>query len=153
MFRWTIACFALVAVGAAAGVALGTPPFLASGTPPVRGTLDEKQKVKSDLVEIKTKGSLDVVDQTVTIQPGGHSGWHGHSGPALVVVKSGTVTFYDADDPTCTPHTYSAGEALVDSGHGHIARNLGAVPVELSFTLLVPVGAPHRTDMADPGTC
>ncbi len=155
MLRWIFACAALAATAVgAAGVALGTPPFLASGSPPVRGTIAEPFKVQlKGVIRLKTKAPIDVVDQTVTIQPGGNSGWHGHPGPVLVVVKAGTVTFYEADDPTCAGDTYTAGQALVDTGHGHPARNTGSVPVELSFTYLLPQGAPFRTDLADPGVC
>jgi quercetin dioxygenase-like cupin family protein len=135
------------------GVALGTPPFGVIPGIPERGTIDGKFKVKSGLVELKTKGSIDVVQQTITLQPGGHSGWHGHAGPALVIVKSGTVTSYEADDPTCTPHVYTAGDAFVDYGAGHIARNEGATPAEVTFTILLPVGAAPRDDLDDPGFC
>jgi len=155
MIKAIFACLAVAALGAAsASIAFGTPPFLASGSPPVRGTIEQPFKVElNGVIKVKTKAALDVVDQTVTIQPGGNSGWHGHPGPVLVVVKAGTVTFYEADDPTCTPHSFSAGQALVDSGSGHLARNQGSVPVELSFTYLLPAGAPFRTDLADPGYC
>ena len=102
MIKAIFACLAVAALGAAsASIAFGTPPFLASGSPPVRGTIEQPFKVElNGVIKVKTKAALDVVDQTVTIQPGGNSGWHGHPGPVLVVVKAGTVTFYEADDPT-----------------------------------------------------
>jgi quercetin dioxygenase-like cupin family protein len=155
MLRWFLACAALAATAvAAAGIALGTPPFLASGTPPVRWTIAEPVNVKvKGAISLKTKTAIDLVTQTVTIQPGGHSGWHGHPGPVLVLVKAGTVTFFTPEDQTCAGDTYTAGQALVDPGTGHLARNTGSVPVELSFTYLLPVGAPPRTDLADPGPC
>jgi hypothetical protein len=87
------------------------------------------------------------VTQSLTLQPGGHSGWHGHEGPVLVVVKSGTVTSYDFHDPNCTPHAYTAGEAFVDTGDGHIARNEGTVPAEVTFAFLLPRGAGLRTEL------
>jgi hypothetical protein len=49
-----------------------------------------------------------------TIVPGGTFGWHSHPGPSLVIVKSGTATFYHADDPTCTPHVVPTGSGFVD---------------------------------------
>ncbi len=148
-----IVAFAAAAVTAAlAGVALGTPPFGGSGTPPVRGTLDQI-KLNGDVVKLKTREPIDVVTQSLTLQPGGHSGWHGHDGPVLVVVKSGAVTSYDFHDSDCSPHVYSAGQAFVDSGEGHIARNEGAVPAEVTFTFLLPSGAGLRTELPNPGTC
>ena len=147
----------LAAFGLMAGVAVATPGLLVSASTPVRGTIAERFKVETDgLVELKTKGPIDVADQTITIQPGGHTGWHSHPGPALATIKSGTLTLYDGDDPNCTPHVYNAGSTFVDQGggHTHIARNEGATPVEVSVTYLVPVGAGPRTDVTSaPGNC
>jgi hypothetical protein len=49
-------------------------------------------------VELHTTGVTDVVTQTVTFAPGGYSGWHSHPGLAILSVKSGTLTFYEAED-------------------------------------------------------
>jgi Cupin domain len=151
-----IVILGLTAFGLMAGVAVATPGLFVSASPPVRGTIAEPFKVKIDgLLKLKTKGPIDVVDQTITIQPGGHTGWHSHPGPVLVVVKSGTFTLYDGDDPTCTPHAFNAGSTFVDQGggHVHIGRNEGATPVELSVTYLLPVGAGARIDAPRPGNC
>ncbi len=147
----------LAAFGLMAGVAVATTGVGVSSTPLVRGTIAEPFKVETDgLVELKTKGPIDVVDQTITIQPDGHTGWHSHPGPALATIKSGTLTLYDGDDPNCSPHVYNAGSTFVDEGggHAHIARNEGATPVEVSVTYLTPVGAGPRTDITPaPGNC
>jgi quercetin dioxygenase-like cupin family protein len=147
-----LAAFALMA-----GVAVATPGFLVSATPPVRGTIAEPFEVEiNGLLELKTEGPIDVADQTITIQPGGHTGWHSHPGPALVVIKSGAFTLYDGDDPSCTPQVFTAGSAFVDrgGGHVHIGRNEGTTPVELSVTYLLPKGAGARTDVSPaPGNC
>jgi quercetin dioxygenase-like cupin family protein len=146
----------LAAFGLMAGVAVATPGVDVTGLITARGTVAEPLKVETDgLVELKTKGPIDVVDQTITIQPGGHTGWHSHPGPALAVIKSGTLTLYDGDDPSCEPHAYNAGQAFVDrgGGHVHIARNEGTTPVEVSVTYLTPVGAGPRTDAPRPGNC
>jgi Cupin domain len=152
-----IVILGLTAFGLIAGVAVATPGFLAVGSTPVRGTIAEPFKVEIDgLVELKTKSPIDVADQTITIQPGGHTGWHSHPGPALVIVKSGTFTLYDGNDPSCTAHVFNAGSAFVDRavGHVHIGRNEGTTVVELSVTYLLPVGAGPRTDVTPaPGNC
>ncbi len=144
-------------LGLLAGVALATPGLLASGSTPVRGTIAAPFKVEVDgLVELKTKTAIDVADQTITIQPGGHTGWHSHPGPALVVVKAGTFTLYNGNDPNCTAHVFTAGQAFVDQGGGftHIGRNESDAIVELSVTYLLPVGAGPRTDVSPaPGNC
>ena len=69
-------------------------------------------------VRIRTEGLSDVHVTTNVVLPGGTSGWHTHPGPSIVVVKSGTATLYDGDDPTCTPHVVEAGGAFVDIGGG-----------------------------------
>ncbi len=83
------------------------------------------------------------------------TGWHYHPGPSLVMVIAGTVTDYEADDPTCTGHSFSAGQGFVDSGHGpHILRNEGNVPAETIAVQLVPRDAARRIDLPQaPGNC
>ena len=99
----------------------------------------------------------DAVVQQVTIPPGGFTGWHSHPGPAIVIVKSGQFTVYDADDASCTGTTYVKGQILVDSGYGHV--HIGHNPdstttTELWITFLdVPTGASPRIDAANPGNC
>lgn len=98
----------------------------------------------------------DTVIQQVIISPGGHTGWHSHPGPAVVLIKSGAMSFYDSEDPTCTARVYSAGDAFIDSGQGHvhIARNEGSVDLEVWVTYFdVPADGIFRIDAADPGNC
>ena len=106
-------------------------------------------------VRINTKGLSDVHVTSNIVAPGGYSGWHTHPGPSIVVVKSGTATVYDGDDPTCTPQVYEAGSAFVDLGGGdvHMVRNEYSVNLETVAFQIVPAGAPRRDDMPDPGFC
>jgi quercetin dioxygenase-like cupin family protein len=100
--------------------------------------------------------SADAIVQQVTIAPGAVTGWHSHHGPVFVVVAAGTMTLYQADDPTCTGETYTAGQVFVDPGQGnvHNARNEGSVGVVLYATYLdVPSGAGPAIPAANPGTC
>ncbi|CAN5439699.1 hypothetical protein BH23ACI1_BH23ACI1_33020 [soil metagenome] len=106
---------------------------------------------------LNVRGAQDVVVQEIKIAPLGHTGWHSHPGPVVVLVKAGALTFYSADDPTCTARTYFAGQAFVDSGqgHAHIARNESAdETLELWATYFdVPVNGGFRIDVPDPGNC
>lgn len=70
------------------------------------------------------------------------------SGPAFVVVKSGTVTVYDAG---CTPRRYSAGQGFVEGPEPAVVRNEGTEVSESIATLLVPTGQPARID--SPSLC
>ena len=69
----------------------------------------------------------------------------------FVTVIEGTLTFYEYDDPTCTPHVVSAGQGYVDSGRGHIGRNeSGALATDISV-IMAPVGAVFRSELLAPG--
>lgn len=103
---------------------------------------------------IETKGSSDLWVLQNTIVPGGTFGWHSHPGPSLVIVKSGTATFYLASDPSCSPHVVTAGSGFVDAGGDvHTVRNEGGVDLVVVVTSLVPAGATRRIDQPDPGNC
>ncbi len=110
------------------------------------------------------RDAQDTVMQQIVIGPGGHTGWHSHPGPVVVLVKAGELTFYSGEDGTCTGRTYTAGQAFVDSGQGHvhIARNLShSENLEFWATYFdvppAPPGAPPnagiRIDVPDPGVC
>lgn len=99
---------------------------------------------------------IDVVTVLFTVHPGGHGGWHTHPGPALFTVREGTLTMYDGDDPSCTPHVFPAGTGSIEAGtstHSHILRNETGSIAETVVTFLLPVGALVRTDLPDPGHC
>jgi quercetin dioxygenase-like cupin family protein len=101
---------------------------------------------------IKTKGRSDLHVLQNTIPPGKTFGWHSHPGPSLVIVKSGTATFYLAADPTCTPHVVPAGAGFVDQGHDvHVVRNQGSVDLVTVVVSLVPAGFARRIDEPSPG--
>jgi hypothetical protein len=155
MRRRRITKFGLVAVGGVAGSLLVGG---VAGSTPGSGVTSEVTARGTAVDKIKTRGNeaFDVVNQTITIQPGGHSGWHSHPGQAIVVIKAGTFTTYNADDPTCSAHVYGPGDVYVDRGYGyvHIARNEGIVPTTLEITYVdVPVGQPFRIDAPTPGNC
>jgi quercetin dioxygenase-like cupin family protein len=108
-------------------------------------------------IEVENTGPAEALLGDNAFAPGGTSGWHSHPGPALIFVRSGTLTLYSAHDPSCTGRIYTAGQAFVDPGRGHvhIARNeSGETPVEIYTVYLdVPVGGATRIDAADPGNC
>jgi quercetin dioxygenase-like cupin family protein len=144
------------------GAAFATTPSGVSGIVLARASfadpVDIKFKVEGQGQEvIHVRNARETVVQQIVILPGGHTGWHSHPGPVVVLVKAGELTFYDSDDPTCTGRTYSAGQAFVDSGQGHvhIARNLSlSQNLELVATYFdVPPGGLFRIDAADPGNC
>jgi len=107
--------------------------------------------------QISTKGGAsDLYVVRNTFMPGGTTGWHTHPGPSLVTVTLGTITVYDGDGPTCTPHVFSAGSTFVDptsNNHVHLVRNeIGTTAVTVAVQL-VPAGLARRIDVPNPGPC
>jgi quercetin dioxygenase-like cupin family protein len=163
--RTTLAVALAVGVAALTAVVRATPSSgILAGPVMARAAFADRVDVKfsvkgsqdgADVVRVN--GAQETVMQQIVIGPGGHTGWHSHPGPVVVLVKSGELTFYSGDDPTCTGRTYSAGEAFIDSGQGHvhIARNLSSSQnTELWATYFdVPPGGAFRLDAAAPGNC
>lgn len=116
----------------------------------------DRRRGKIWKIELEATRMIDVVTVLFTVQPGGHSGWHTHPGPAFFTVRAGTLTMYEGDDPSCTPQLLPAGTGSIEAGtsaHIHMLRNETGSVAETIVTFLVPVGAPIRTDLPDPGNC
>ncbi|MEU9014771.1 cupin domain-containing protein [Streptomyces sp. NPDC048479] len=133
--------------------ALATVPSAANATPGsgVSATV-LAQGVSQGTLKLKAKGRTDVVVRTITVAPGGYTGWHTHAGQLLAVVKSGTLT-RTLDD--CSVEVSPAGTAFIEpsgKNHRHIGRNLGSEPVVLYVTYLLPAGSPLSDD-ADAPPC
>jgi quercetin dioxygenase-like cupin family protein len=118
------------------------------------GTFSVHSNADGYKAELKSHDNTDIVVANLVITPGGTSGWHSHPGPAVLVVKTGALTIYQGDDPTCSPTLYPAGTAFAEEGGKvHIARNEGAVDATMVVTFFVPKGSPTRIDAAAPGNC
>jgi hypothetical protein len=122
-------------------------------------------------VEIKAQDNTDIAVSNVVVAPGGTSGWHSHPGPVLVIVKTGTITFYRAgkhggqngddanghngpNEPTCSRTDYPAGSAFVEvpaPGHVMLAKNERATEATVTATYFAPPGAALRIDQPWPG--
>ena len=135
-----------------------TPPSgvttvaIANGT---FGELDIFTRTGDWKSRIDTKGASDLYVLQNTVIPGGTLGWHSHPGPSLVIVVSGTASFYRADDCT-TPLVFQAPSQFVDNGSDvHLLRNEGNVNLVVVVVRLVPRGAAPRIDQPNPnpGIC
>ncbi|HUQ98585.1 MAG TPA: hypothetical protein VM166_03960 [Gemmatimonadaceae bacterium] len=105
-------------------------------------------------MEIKAKPAFDIAVQRIVFQPNAQSGWHSHPGPVFIQVVTGTMTFYESDDPACTPVVRRAGQGYLDAGdHAHIARNESGAVAENLVTYFAPPGAALRIDEPNPGNC
>ena len=158
LIGFAIALFALLLTSSlVARPVFATPGVGVSQTPIASGVLPEPVRMKLKDDEGGFGDGLDVSNVAIVkniVAPGGYFGWHQHGGPSWIVVTVGTLTFYDGDDPTCTGHAVSAGNAFLDTGdHTHNARNEGNVPVENYVVRLLPAGGITRIDMPTPGNC
>jgi len=147
-------------------MAMGDPSFTmgtgSSSTPLGRATFSDPNDQNFDVkritgdwhMQIKSKPAFDIAVQKIVFQPNGQSGWHSHPGPVFIQVVSGTMTFYQSDDPTCTPIVRTAGQGFLDLGeHAHIARNESALPDTNLVIYFAPPGAALKIDAPNPGNC
>jgi hypothetical protein len=152
----TAAAVAAMALLVGAGtMAIASPPSLVTPTVLARGTYDSFKVISNPqgpgMFKAESKDPIDVVVRRHEYAAGGSTGWHAHPFPVFVTVIQGQVTFYEYDDPSCTPHVVSAGQGYVDSGRGHIGRNeTNQVAVDISV-ILAPVGGAFRQELDAPG--
>jgi quercetin dioxygenase-like cupin family protein len=148
--KWVLLSAGLAGVVSAVGVTPSgaTPPAGLSQVPLARGT-----NVSHGTIPLQF--GTDIAMTQITVEPGGSSGWHSHPGGAIVIVKQGAVTVYEAVGNECHIATHSAGQAFIErSGEVDQVVNEGSVPYVLVVTFpRVPQGAPARTDVANPGVC
>ena len=100
----------------------------------------------------KAQPGIDLEVDTHDYQPMASTGWHTHPGPVYITVTSGELTFYEYEDPTCSPKVYKAGQGFVDYGHGHIGFNKHpANPASDVTVAITSVGGAFRTELPAPG--
>jgi hypothetical protein len=147
----------LMSAGLATGLmSSASPPSGVTPTLIGRGTY-EPFKVSADKhnypidFRAQAKEPLDIVVRTHDYAVGSTTGWHAHPGPVFITVLAGQVTFYEYDDPTCTPKVVSAGQGYVDTGRGHIGLNESGEPARDVTVIFAPVGLPFRSELSAPG--
>ena len=133
---------------------MASPPQGVTPTLLARGTYDSF-KVRSypqgaDDFKAEAKAPTDIVVRRHDYLPGSSTGWHTHPGPVFITVTEGEITFYENDDPTCTPVGVKAGGGYVDTGRGHMARNETNVPAKDMTVIIAPVGGAFRGELDAP---
>lgn len=88
-----------------------------------------------------------------TLQPGAQFPWHTHAGPVVVNIVTGALTYQPAE--TCDTHTYTAGQAFVDPGQGHVhtAWNPTNAPMVFVATFFDSPAEGSLLIPAPPGNC
>jgi len=152
------AALAVTAAGLAAGMLSASP---AHATPPTGvtteilgdGTTLAGFMIRVDGIKVESKDAAGFTVAHLTFAPGGTTGWHVHPGPVLVIVTTGSVTKYSAQDSVA--QTYTAGQAFVENGPAdeNMVRNDGSVPAETIVTFITPPGVPIRGDAPSPPAC
>jgi hypothetical protein len=142
----TLAAF--VAITKASPPSGVTPTLLARGTYPPFFVASFRGGVSFAALALSR---IDIVTRKHDYLPGSTTGWHSHPGPVFITVTQGQLTYYEYNDPTCTPHVVSAGEGFVDNGRGHIVRNETAQPAQDVSVIIAPVGGPFRGELDAPG--
>jgi quercetin dioxygenase-like cupin family protein len=163
--------FSTLAVSIAAGAAFLTPSngvicYPTGCLNAVRGLFQGRTEIKFKIKEgkeevLRVADGGQVAMHEITVQPSsatangmpGSTGWHSHPGPVVVIIKSGTMSFYEED---CTLRIYQAGDAFIDEGGGHVhlARNEGTVDLVLTATYFgIPPGGAYRLDRPQPEGC
>lgn len=130
-----------VLAAVAAGAALATPSFGLVGTPLARGTAGAfSMHDKSQKLKLQAKEPIDVALVKATLGPNGYTGWHGHTAPSLLVVKTGPLTVEEASGDACIRTVYESGKTFVHSedAHNFLAGSGGA---EFYIVYLLPEGA------------
>jgi quercetin dioxygenase-like cupin family protein len=150
----------LAALVAVAAVGIFALPSTAQEAPIAAEPLTPRS-VFIDDIDLKLKIKLDepathVVNQgdpsrtavvRFTVQPGAQFPPHSHAGPVVVNIVSGALVYVPGE--TCTELTYTAGQAFVDRGHGHVhtAFNPGTEPTVFVATFF---GAPAEGPLLIP---
>ena len=147
-----------VAVLALAGAALATAPTGFTINALARGSAG-RLHAEHDGIRLTSRHgvSADVAVATITIAPGGSSGWHHHPGLVVVVVQSGTVTFYNTN---CRPEVHPTGTTFIESSDSPgLAKNTGTATAVVEDTFIVPASKPPapptplRIDDPQPKRC
>jgi quercetin dioxygenase-like cupin family protein len=134
-------------VGVSAGLSLATPGAATVNTEFGRRTVPHFHAGMD---------AGDIVVSEVSYAPGGYSGWHSHPGRVVAAVQRGAFTLYSGNDPTCTGHTYSAGEVFFERpGVAYYGRNESTTTAAvLNATFFnVPTAGSSRIDQPAPGNC
>jgi quercetin dioxygenase-like cupin family protein len=118
-----------------------------------------KVKTVTPLISCSVAKPCDTATQQVTINPGGHTGWHTHPGVTFVSITQGEGTLYHAGaaGTACTGHKHPVGSGFFQSVNDvHTLRNEGSVPLVVHALYVLPPGTPNtaiRTDQPQPPNC
>jgi quercetin dioxygenase-like cupin family protein len=164
-FRISMLAAAVLTVGIVGSNVL--PSSAQQAPPPIASEFLTPRSVFPDDVDLKTRIKHESEGRSVvisrnpsrtvvvrfTVQPGAQFPWHTHAGPVVVNMVQGDLTYVEADN--CARHHYTAGQAFVDPGHGHVHSAVNRGPGETIFVATfyeAPATGPLVIP-ADPADC
>jgi quercetin dioxygenase-like cupin family protein len=130
--------------------ALASPPSGQHTTAPITGTLDPV-RAKSDGVKLHATGPMVVTTFTLTLDPGGFTGWHTHPGVLIATVQLGAVL----RDVDCDTRRYEVGQSFVEHGTeptGQVRNASATAPAVFTITQIAPPRTARRAE-TDPPRC
>ena len=134
------AAFALAIAGAGAALASHGgfhSTLLADGT----WSRAERTEFLSALAGQGPLDSSRVVTVSVSVDPLSAIDWHGHPGPSVVVVTSGTIEVDErAPNGRCESVAYAAGSAFFHTESAHRFTNPNATASTFVVTYFAPAG-------------
>jgi quercetin dioxygenase-like cupin family protein len=151
-------------VAALAAVAVATPGAGTAAVVIARAAFADRVNLKLEIKDhrrgrdtVHVSNAADTVMQQIEFAPDGYSGWHSHPGPAIILIKSGELTFYSEDDRACKGRTFSAGQAFIEPpGLVHFAHNHSltqTAEVGVIYFDVPPGSSGPRIDEPAPGNC
>jgi quercetin dioxygenase-like cupin family protein len=126
-----------------------TPPTGQEASTPLIGTLDHGHPVNTGQIKFHAGSRVNVATFTLTLAPGGLTGWHKHPGILLATVQSGAVM----RQVGCESRTYGVGETFIEHGDqptGQVTNASTSRPAVFSVTQIAPPGIPRRDDSQPP---
>jgi hypothetical protein len=149
-----VVAIVLLGVTVFAAVTMASPPSGVTPTVLARGTFPKffvsSFRPGGPNFAAFTASPIDIVVRRHDYLPGSTTGWHSHPGPVFITVTQGELTYYERNDPNCSPHVVSAGHGFVDNGHGHIVRNESGQPAQDVSVIIAPVGGAFRGELDAP---
>ena len=137
-----VASFALIASFALVGTVLANhlPTNHNISSVVANGTIADTFKFNVGDIKVQTKRPVKIVVLDVSFPALASAGWHNHPGPVFVVIKTGTLSVWNA---RCEKNTYTVGQAFFEPGpeSSLLVKNESATEAAtVSATFLVPPG-------------
>ena len=134
--------------------AFTTSSFGLSSSQVVRSNATELDlRDRSQKLKLRAKEPIHVDIRLVTLAGSEPIDWHGHAGPSVLIVKTGSLTVSEPAGKACSVTTYGPGEAFVHSEDVH-SFHAGADGAEFYIVYLLPDGAsPAPIGMPAPEAC